>query len=461
MTTASEETKKILKEVVKLYNMQNFDDAAHLTLWRKEKLKEFFDRVGTVQLRILGIRENAFVRIAKVFMGSTSSFFKGYLLLYKCPEGWLVGNFSRNYRKTLECTRKWSPNAIEKLRAYVKSNHCKDLSFLSTIAEEKSIILLGETHYAEQIYTAMGFLTRALHQLGYTNIIMEKPSSLGYYCSKYLQTGDKYYYRYTLDEGSFLKSLWEYSQDIPQNEQFNIWCIDIELVPWFVFIRLDDFLQRLSPLFPVRPVQEKLSLWAGNVDILPEVLKNINKLIKDKESSIPDEMSAEYVKICEWINELETLFEQKISREETIKRRAAKIYADLSTNVQNPKIIGIFGADHVAKLRLYSKLPENLGEFLSQTCSQTKGKVYSLRLLPYQGEIYTSIDNNEKIRIWPTKYSIEDISASTMEDDFLFIDLEPLKDYWFYDNMMNWINYQYYDGILLSRDVTCATRMNY
>jgi len=314
------------------------------------------------------------------------------------------------------------------LKSYATKNYheitdVESFSFLRSIAENNSVILIGEAPHRNLEEPDLFLqLIMYLNQFGYRDVVME---GWEYYdtgsVNRYLKTGNPEYFEVTEYPNSHLiENLYQYNKDLPDNRQIRMWFIE--------------------------PSTENPK------EAAVEISREIALLIEDHRSE-------EVVELLEWVvDDVEVNRYPFASpawcraREVFLKERFTELYEKLSQEGE-PKMLVYYGNGHTTKQPNINEDYAELGPYLANEYERTRGKVYSIAFLPYK--ITTLYPDSEVSENLPSKGSVAYILGDAAPCDVFFLDLGPLADYTFYhDHNDRILSAREYDAIIFMREVT-------
>ncbi len=113
------------------------------------------------------------------------------------------------------------------------------------------------------------------------------------------------------------------------------------------------------------------------------------------------------------------------------------------------KVIGAFGNWHTAKHSFQWDCDfQKLGEYLNE---KYKNQIYSIDMLPVEGEFYDSVHNNAVRKVNIPKGSIEDILGKNIDAMPVCIDITTLGNCTFYDRGGYFVSPATYDAVILHK----------
>ena len=329
---------------------------------------------------------------------------EGYLLLVKKNQSWLVVtkgkdklwllDFGKNRIVEFEKKRKILIQHA-KFNSY-KINSEEFDNFLGQVTKCHPIILFGVgAHHSQESYDILIECIKHLNKFGYRDLFVEFPYSFTRIYNKYLKTGDYRYYRIIGDEGNFFRRLYEFNVILPSYKQIRIWSIDVDHFNYALIYQIEKYVNKLSGAQLKARILKSLSpFWVQNKEMNIKIMETLENTFEEyKEEIIKETNERNFEEIWKLIkyNRLSSQILKDGSnelREKFLKERFVETYTQL-VKKKRKKVIGIFGNWHTAKYTFswdcsFSKL----GEYLAKNYTN---QVYSIDILPTEGEIYTSI----------------------------------------------------------------------
>ena len=332
-------------------------------------------------------------------------------------------------------------------------------SFLEKAFQDNQIILFGVgAHHSQESYDILSMFIKHLTKLGYRDVFVELPHSFTWFYNKYLLTGDVQYYRIIGDEGGFFKKMQRFNSELSSSEKIRVWGIDLDHLNHALTYQIEEYLKVLSNAKLKDEILLFLSpFWMQNKEIRINIMESLEEIFKrNKKELIKNSDSEEFKRIYDLIrySKLSSKALKSNSnelREKFLKKMFTHLYAKLLKEGRN-KVVGIFGNWYTAKYTFRWDCDfQKLGEYLNNTY---KNKVYSIDILPLEGECYNSVYTNVVKKINIPRGSIEDILAKNIDTTPFFVDITSLKDYTFYDRAGYFVSSATYDAVILYKSST-------
>jgi len=454
-------------KLIELYNEKRFSEVLQYVfepIFPGEKfLENLFNKEGRIEkIELLKVQVEDQICIMEYKMKNKAGWSEGNLLLIREGQTWLVVTKGSDKQWLADFGRKCAIDYANKMRKLIqcakvssyKLEEGKIDNFFNQIAKNYPIILFGVgAHHSQESYDILINCIKFLNKFGYRDILVEFPHSFSWFYNKYLQTGDFHYYRIIGDEGDFFKRLYEINKNLPTSKKIKVWGIDVDHLNYAFVYQIEEYIKKISDIQLEERVLTSLSpFWMQNKELNINIMKTLESIFEEyKEILIEKTSNRDFRRIYQLMkyNELSAaVFKDDYNklREEFLQRKFVDIYTELSKG-KRKKIIGVFGNWHTAKVSFsWDCNFQKLGEYLNK---RYKNKIYSIDMLPIEGEFYESVHSNVVRKINIPKGSIEEILAKNIKITPVLIDITTLKDYCFYDRAGYFVSPETYDSVIL------------
>lgn len=456
-------------KLIELYNKKRFSEALQHVfepIFPSEKfLESLFRNTGKVEnIKLLEKLMDDQICIIKYKIKTKADWSEGYFLLINKKQSWLIVTKGSDKKWLADFGRKCVINFMNKRKMLVQQAKFNSYkieeeamdSFLGQVAKDHSIILFGVgAHHSQESYNILIKCIKYLNKFGYKDIFVEFPHSFSWFYNKYLQTGDFHYYRIVGDEGNFFRELHEFNAKLHPSEKIRVWGIDVDHFNHTVIYQIEEYVKKISD---TRLKEKALTIlspfWMQNKEMNINIMETLENIFEEyKERLIKETNERDFERIHELIkyNKLSSKVLKDGSdelREEFLKKRFVDAYTKLLKE-KRKKVIGIFGNWHTAKHSFQWDCDfQKLGEYLNE---KYKNQIYSIDMLPVEGEFYDSVHNNAVRKVNIPKGSIENILGKNIDAMPVCIDITTLGDCTFYDRGGYFVSPATYDAVILHK----------
>jgi len=354
--------------------------------------------------------------------------------MYRLDE-WKILNIGKDRERLKEDAISVVTNEIAPLENSKKF----ELSFFDRAVDNSSVVLLEEVHYSQEMIDLEFEFVKYLNEKGYRDVVLEMGYSSRYLIQKYLATGDEAYYKLLFDEGNFIKKIYEYNKELPEDKKVIVWGIDVDqsLSLMNGFYMIDEYIQNISD----EKLKNDLSeiYWGDssidefywgyssllNPDPWISALETIKNGCKDKMiTDIADSMISSL--------KINPCGDRREKREEKMKENFDKICEEIAED-REIKIVAILGSEHARKSSQEARLRyERIDYYLSSECPETKDRVYSICLNPLSGGTYDHQLYSNTLR----SMQLSKLERALVDSDLIIVDPENTYNEKNYDIMM-------------------------